>query len=118
MSREDFPINSRVKDEDGNKGTVIGHPLKSDDLAIEWDDGSLNKMSPEDLTLLPPGLEEDFQAISEAIKKAADGLNQATSLARKHGKDLQDLYYDNDVDVSELFRAISNAGWSSSSMRC
>lgn len=120
MSREEFAVGSRVRDEDNTqKGTVIGHSAKEAEIvAVEWDDGELEKVDYNCLVLVDTALEADFEKIEAAMSQAAAKLNEAQALAAKHGKDLYNLHYEGDLSFSEMFHALDNAGWSSSSMRC
>jgi hypothetical protein len=121
MSREDFPVNCRVRDNDdhSNKGTVIGHPVSNPEMiAVEWDNGELSKVSFDWVEKIDESLEKDFKEIEDKLKQAAELLNEAQALAEKQGTDLNTLHYDGEISFTEMFRALDNGGWSSSSMRC
>lgn len=121
MSRDDFPVNCRVRylDDKSVKGTVIGHPVSDVNLlAVEGDDGSLGKVHIYDVEKIDDSLEKDFKEIESKLHQAAELLNQAQALAQKQGTDLNQLYYDGEISFSEMFHALDNGGWSSSSMRC
>ena len=110
---------SRVKAEDGTRGTVLGESKKTPgEFAVEWDDGELSKHEACDLTLVDASLEQDYEAIQAALQAAADKLSEANALASKHNTSLYDLHYSDDVSFSELFSELNEAGWSTSSMRC
>ncbi len=118
----DFKPGAVVKDlndEDvpARKGKVIGYSLSEPGMvAVEWDDGTLERIGEVELQEVDAAMESDYRAIQEKVGKATELLREATNLASKHDTCLADLYYE--LKLGELHRAIGEAGWSASSMRC
>ena len=65
--------------------------------------------------------------INEKLGEAATALNKAVELAASAGVSFGNDYYDYDdaqqecvdnISYGELFKALRNAGWSTSSMNC
>lgn len=117
-------IGQKVKRE-GVRGVVIGTNLPSNVnmCAVEWDDGTLEKVYASDLTEVNSELEADYAEIQNRLNKAAQELREANILAEKHGRELGHMGYDYDtdeelIDYSDLFQQLRDAGWSTSSMRC
>ena len=127
MKAKDVEIGAKVRDVGQypvQRGTIIGTKLSDGDevVAVEWADGSLTKANINDLTVVDPELENDFQQIALCMKAAAKLINEANLLAKNHGTDISSLYYneeeDIDLSISTLFNALNSAGWSASSMLC
>jgi len=68
-------------------------------------------------------IEKDFAEIQAKMDQAAQLIREANKLALASDKALclYDLIYESDEDAlsnSELYSALNNAGWSTSSMGC
>jgi hypothetical protein len=115
-------------EDDSERGEVVGVDPKTQHLLVEvetWGGKTeIRKWNPE-TTLLESELEaklsqleKDYDVVasqvSEKIAAAAALLNEAAAIADKSGVEIQSMY----EEVRPLYRALDNAGWSSSSMRC
>ena len=107
------------------RGTIIGTKLSDGPsvVAVEWSDGSLSKVNldTDDVVIVDSELERDFDEIRSKVEMAAALLGGANLVAQKHRTDLSSLRYDEDdidLGIGELFSALRNAGWSTSSMSC
>lgn len=121
------------------RGTVVGAakptigslnvPLEA--VVVEWDKGGVQKVTIRSIILETEAeaeeakltkekekLEEEFDSaanqIQEKLAKAAKLISESASLAEGAGTDLQSLY----EETRPLMRALDDAGWSTSSMRC
>lgn len=64
--------------------------------------------------VVPESLAESYETIAANLKQAGELISKAADLADKNGDELREMY---DL-VRPLYKALDNAGWSSSSMRC
>lgn len=121
------------------RGTVVGAAkpqvgslnVPLDSVIVEWDNGAVQKVTIRSLILESQveaeeakmmkeneKLEEEFAdlttQIQEKLAQAAKLISESTSLAEEAGTDLQSLY----DETRPLMRALDDAGWSTSSMRC
>lgn len=124
MKAINIDIGSRVRmvaDVD-HKGTVIGNKLPSGDevLAIEWDNGELDRVNVHDVELYDAQIEKDFEQVQKEIELAAEALGRANALCSKHKTDLSSAIYNDDyhITIRSLFQELNGAGWSTSSMNC
>lgn len=104
-------------------GTVIGIKVSDGDevVAVEWDDGKLQKMNVNDLEFVD--MEEDFKMIASKIHEAANLLSEANELATKHQTSLSNLFYTNNEhagygEFRHLFNELDAGGWRASTMLC
>jgi len=112
----------RVLDEDGNLGTVV---ISADDvITVTWDDGSTSEFGCEDdlfkdyLEIVPSELAADFDKISEKFLEAAKLIREGNAIAGNHELDFSGYKYFNVCNIGQLFGALNEAGWSTSSMMC
>ena len=89
------------------KGKVIADTLANNDyVAVEWQDGNVEKVHRNRLCPPDNALEEDFSLIIKNIHQASVLVNEAHELAGKHGVKINDV-----CDVQDL---IDTVGWNSS----
>jgi hypothetical protein len=139
MNPQDCKTNTRVamisKTQPCPKGTIKSevekHPSHGQVVIVEWDHGNIQKMTLRSLITEKEGLAQDARIKAEEerletewekaqsqvgakLQEAANAVNEAARLAKATGHELQEMY-----DATRpLMRAISNAGWNSSSMSC
>jgi hypothetical protein len=122
MQRSDFLVNAIVcyVDNDGHaRGVVIGHSASNPSkVAVEWDNGVLESVDYTQLELVDTALEADFKKIQEVLNSAVKLLNEANAIARQRKSSLANFAYDDHINFDDVFEALDDAGWSSSSMRC
>jgi hypothetical protein len=123
----DFEIGSTIQliNNKSRKGIVLGNKMRDGDnvLAIEWNDGSLDKVRTNEIE---PSLsiEEEFKLVQKQVnsklEEASKLIREATDLALQNGKDLVplDFYAERKFNTEQLESAIKYAGWSTSSWYC
>lgn len=108
------------------RGVVIGNRLSDGDevVAVEWEDGTLQKVNANDIQVCLSA-EEEFELfrsqVNEKLAAAAALIREAGQLAGKEGKDLQsydDESGDTMFDTYQLERAMRDTGWNTSSWHC
>lgn len=107
----------RECDDHSRKGTFLGVSHSDPGMvAVEWNDGSLERVASSQVEEYDDQMEQDFEMIKSKVQSAVKLLEEANSLASAHGTNLQEQYYE--LGLSGLFGVLDDAGWSSSSMRC
>jgi hypothetical protein len=126
MSAKDFEVGMRVYDSTGatapaRKGKVIGHSMIDPIMvAVEWDDGELDKCPYSYLELYDESLESDFEKVKDNVKRAAELMGEANDIASKHHTSVRRLSYEHEFGdeleeiVEELRETMEDMGWSSS----
>ncbi len=136
MKAIEMEINTKIQDEDGNVGVVIGNQLKDgpEIIAIEWEEGGLGKVNVNDVNLYKD-LEAEFgdtaSQINRKIREATKALREVNRLREEANlpalfnsqwlRDEGDCYLAQKlemIDVSDLETEINSAGWSTSSSYC
>lgn len=112
-------------------GPVTQHPSAGEVVVVEWSSGLMQKVTIRSLLTEPEAdvktsqmaeeafsLEQEWQqkasTIGDKMKIAAKLIKEADQLAHKSGHELMYLY----DEVHPLMKALSDAGWSTSSMIC
>jgi hypothetical protein len=94
-------------------------------ITVKWDHGSTyvveaSELLPEEeLKNKWSELEAEFNEVEAQVKvkvkEIAKGIREANKLAKKTGRNLADMY---DVVYGDLYRAMDEAGWRTSSFGC
>ena len=123
----DFAISTRVqhKSDVAKRGVVVGNKLSGGDqeVAVEYDDGSLAKVNVNDLQICLT-LEEEFQILQNQVNgkldQAAALIVEASKMASNGGSNLhkKDDDYENVFNISSVEYAMGRAGWNTSSWYC
>jgi len=126
-SVDDFPVDSKVilTTNRGRQGIVVSNKLRDPNMvAVDWDDGELNKVNV-DYLLTVTDLEEEFkllvQRVDAKLELAASLILEAADLAKSQEKELISGYgYEShsDFNTRVLENAMDKAGWSTSSWYC
>jgi hypothetical protein len=101
------------------KGTVISNTLSSGNevVAVEWENGTLEKCNVNDLRKTPNEMDKDFDQIRKSIAESHAALKEAVDLADKHGVFLRELEFE-DVSFNDLENMVNDVPWASSSSNC
>lgn len=123
MLAKNVKIGTRIKtdtyDKSVVKATVIGNQLSEGGaiVAVEWDDGLLEKVDINNYRIIDSELESVYHQIQEKLSAASLAIEEANDLAKKHNFSLSDIY-DEEIGRWDLMSALQAAGWSTSSMSC
>lgn len=118
MKASEFEVGAAIITiNDTYTGKIIGNNLTDGDqvVAVEWANGNLEKVNINDIKKVNVELEVDYALIKEKVAHAAMLLGESNDLAKKYHTDLSSM---NEINCYGLFRALSDAGWSTSSMSC
>lgn len=139
MQLQDCKVGTRValvsKTQPCNKGVVKSEPeahkTHGHVAIVEWDSGSLQKVTLRSLLTEAEGVAQDARIkeeterlqraweatelqVTQRLAQAAKLIDEATDLAQAAGKDVNDMY----EATRPLMRALDNAGWRTSSLSC
>jgi hypothetical protein len=120
MEAEDFEAGMKVIARHADwdpprKATVIGRSVSEPDMiAVEWEDGELDRVAFDCLEAYDESFEKDFEQIKAKLEQATELLSEARDIAEKRGTTIRNLSYDYDLDTSLLKEIAMDVGWSSS----
>jgi hypothetical protein len=129
---KDFAVESIIQSKANKKrkGTVLGNNLKDGDLvlAIEWDNGALEKVNVDDVEVSLT-VEQEFELlqndVNSKLNEAAKLIREASNLAESKGLNLRSIdddrpncTYDYLFAQEVLEDAMDGAGWNTSSWNC
>lgn len=131
MSAQDFAVGSTIQliVSPKKRGVVLGNNLKSgpDLLAVEWEDGSLDKVRASDVKEALT-LEQEFElaktSINSKLAQAAALILEAAKDAETAGSSLLEYeddyssYPTSEFEIDKIRRAMDQAGWNTSSWYC
>lgn len=119
--------NDHILNADGNLGDIV---VASDGkITITWPGGSSTEYANEAelieeieyegfMEVVSSELAADFDKIKSKYHEAAKLIREANKVAGKHDISFEEYKYFNICGIDQLFGALGEAGWSTSSMRC
>jgi hypothetical protein len=139
MDSQNCKMGTRValisKDQPCNKGAIKGevesHKSHGQVVIVEWDSGSLQKVTLRSLITEAEGVAQDTRireqqermeaewaetetSVTDKLNAAAVLIHEANALASKAGKELYEMY----ESTGRLMGALDDAGWRTSSLSC
>ena len=109
---------------------VVSDVTQKGQVSVTWDNAWINQthfnklyspdelMHEEECRAILNALEEEFTAVEAKVRvkiaEAATAIEEANKLANTTGRDLHDMH----ESTRPLYRAMDNAGWSTSSFDC
>jgi len=139
MDSKNCKMGTRVallsKEQPCNKGAIKGevesHKSHGQVIIVEWDSGTLQKVTLRSLLTETEGIAQDTRIreeqerletewaraetlVTEKLNAAATLIREANDLASGAGKELYEMY----ESTSRLMGALDDAGWRTSSLSC
>ncbi len=126
MKAKDVAIGTRVSDPQYRykTGKIASNDIpEGDDLVtVEWDDeyswrkDKREPISIYDLRIIPVPLEADFAKLREQFQIVVNAIQAANRIAMDRDTNLYELDKEEIMSFQEVFNALDNAGWQTSTM--
>lgn len=116
---KNFKIKDKVKNTFTNDcGTVIYCYDTSDDVAVEWINGYIQKINSNELIHYSNELEQGFAELQTKVNNAAALMADINQIAHNFQVHLKALQDNNHINTNDLFNELVRTGWVSSNSDC